>query len=184
MIDPETASEYLEIIPEMERPDLIQALVSAPQRSPSTPTITGHCSEPCCWVPELQAEIGETQHYDDDEEMRELLTMFYEDHLGVTESDDSEYESDDGGAGDFSALDQALEESEHFNPDSPWVEFKDERGKSYFFNSETDKTQWNMPEEGISGIGEDEDSEGDEEEDDDDEEEGDDDDEEGEEEDS
>ena len=38
-IDPETASEYLEIIPEMERPDLIQALVSAsngrPARLPS-----------------------------------------------------------------------------------------------------------------------------------------------------
>ena len=102
-------------------------------------------------MPELQAEIGETQHYDD-EEMRELLTMFYEDHLGVTESDDSEYESDDGGAGDFSALDQALEESEHFNPDSPWVEFKDERGKSYFFNSETDKPSGTCPRRGSAAL--------------------------------
>ena len=67
--------------------------------------------------------------------MRELLTMFYEDHLlssedGEDDSDEREGESSDADVGDFSALDKALEESEHFNPDSPWVEFKDDKGKS------------------------------------------------------
>ena len=137
-IDASTAAEYLEIIPEMETKDLIAAL----------------------------AEIGETTHYDDDEEMRELLTMFYEDHLGVTSSEEEEEEEgeapgeesdDDGSVGDFSALDKALEESEHFNKDSPWVEFKDDdTGKSYYFNSDTEETSWKMPEAGISGYGADE----------------------------
>jgi hypothetical protein len=118
--------------------------------------------------------------------MRELLTMFYEDHLGVTSSEEEEEgdESDrDGGTGessdddasDFSALDKALEESEHFNKDSPWVEFKDDdTGKSYYFNSETEETSWKLPEEGISGYGQDEDTDDDEEdgENDDDDEEG------------
>ena len=119
-----------------------------------------------------------------DDEMRELLTMFYEDHLGVTSSEEEEedVESDrDGGNGessdddvsDFSALDKALEESEHFNKDSPWVEFKDDdTGKSYYFNSETEETSWKLPEEGISGYGQDEDTDDDDEGSDDDEEEG------------
>jgi hypothetical protein len=102
-----------------------------------------------------------------------LLTMFYEDHLGVTSSeeddddDDDDDEAEEGEApgegsaddsvGDFSALDKALEESEHFNKDSPWVEFKDDdTGKSYYFNSDTEETSWKMPEAGISGYGADE----------------------------
>ena len=117
-----------------------------------------------------------------DDEMRELLTMFYEDHLGVTsseeEEDDGDGDGDDGessddGVGDFSALDKALEESEHFNKDSPWVEFKDDdTGKSYYFNSETEETSWKLPEEGISGYGQDEDTDEDDEDDEDDDEEG------------
>ena len=152
-IDASTAAEYLEIIPEMETKDLIAAL----------------------------AEIGETTHYDDDEEMRELLTMFYEDHLGVTSSEEEEEEEgeapgegsdDDGSVGDFSALDRALEESEHFNKDSPWVEFKDDdTGKCYYFNSDSEETSWKMPEAGISGYGADESDDEDEDEDEDDEEE-------------
>lgn len=106
-----------------------------------------------------------------DDEMRELLTMFYEDHLLTSEEDESdedggEGESSDDGVGDFTALDRALEESEHFNPDSPWVEFKDDKGKSYYYNSDTEKTSWKMPEQGISGYGEDEDSDEDDESDD------------------
>ena len=72
-------------------------------------------------------------------------------------------------------MDKALEESEHFNKDSPWVEFKDDdTGKSYYFNSETEETSWKLPEEGISGYGQDEDTDDDEEdgENDDDDEEG------------
>lgn len=108
-----------------------------------------------------------------DDEMRELLTMFYEDHLGVTSSEEEEEDDDgdgtdgdssDDGVSDFAALDKALEESEHFNKDSPWVEFKDDdTGKSYYFNSESEETSWKMPEEGISGYGQDEDTDDDDE---------------------
>ena len=35
------------------------------------------------------------------------------------------------------------------NPSSPWVEYKDDVGDAYYFNTKTKETVWETPEEGV-----------------------------------